>query len=136
MEKIVESYATTIFMYRAILENIVPALFSLFIGPWSDKFGRKPVLLCTFSGTNLNRLILLILNGFHINCNINQFSGYFFVYLSNGVISYMSSYVPVSPWYYLLSFIPISLSGGTCALITVLFCYMTDLNSQRERAFV
>lgn len=50
LEKIVESYATTILMFRAILENIVPAIFSLFIGPWSDKYGRKPVLLCTFTG--------------------------------------------------------------------------------------
>lgn len=50
IERAVQSYATKIFMCRAILENIAPALFSLFIGPWSDKYGRKPVLLCSFSG--------------------------------------------------------------------------------------
>lgn len=50
MEKEVQTYATKIFMSRAILENIAPALFSLFIGPWSDKYGRKPVLLCSFAG--------------------------------------------------------------------------------------
>lgn len=50
IERAVQTYAAKIFMCRAILENIVPALFSLFIGPWSDKYGRKPVLLCSFTG--------------------------------------------------------------------------------------
>lgn len=50
IERAVQTYASKIFMCRAILENIVPALFSLFIGPWSDKYGRRPVLLCSFAG--------------------------------------------------------------------------------------
>lgn len=50
IEREVQKYATKVFTCRAILENIVPALFSLFIGPWSDRYGRKPVLLCSFSG--------------------------------------------------------------------------------------
>lgn len=37
-------------MARAVLESIVPAFISFLIGPWSDKFGRKPILLSTFFG--------------------------------------------------------------------------------------
>lgn len=56
-----EENASKLFMCRAILENIIPAFISFFIGPWSDKFGRKPVLLCTTLGRSnscslLNRL--------------------------------------------------------------------------------
>lgn len=47
---IVEKYAANIFMSRAILENVIPAFISFFIGPWSDKYGRKPILLSTFFG--------------------------------------------------------------------------------------
>lgn len=46
----IETNASRIFMARAILENIVPAFISFFIGPWSDKYGRKPILLSTYLG--------------------------------------------------------------------------------------
>lgn len=46
----IDAYASNIFMARAILENIVPAFISFFIGPWSDLYGRKPILLSTFFG--------------------------------------------------------------------------------------
>lgn len=97
-------------MSRAILENIVPAFISLFIGPWSDKYGRKPILLSTFAG-------------------------YFFVYFMLAVISLLSSQFDISPWYYLLAFIPISVLGGTCALITGIYCYLSDISTPKDRAF-
>lgn len=37
-------------MARSLLESIIPAIVSLFIGPWSDKFGRRPIVLTTFTG--------------------------------------------------------------------------------------
>lgn len=50
IEKLVQPYAAKIFMARTMIESIVPALASMFIGPWSDKFGRKPVIVSTFVG--------------------------------------------------------------------------------------
>lgn len=130
IERAVQTYAAKVFMCRAILENIVPALFSLFIGPWSDKYGRKPVLMCSFAGIIAipcpNRASFYW-------CMI--ISGYFFVYAANAITSYISSYSEVSPWYYLLAYIPVSLCGGTCALITVLFCYINDKNAGKNRGF-
>lgn len=49
------------------------------------------------------------------------------------MISYLSATIPVNPWFYLLPFIPISLCGGNCALITGVFCYITDVTTQKDR---
>jgi len=46
----VQEYASTITMISSMLESTVPAIVSLFLGPWSDKFGRRPILLSTFTG--------------------------------------------------------------------------------------
>lgn len=97
-------------MSRAILENIVPAFISLFVGPWSDKYGRKPILLSTFTG-------------------------YFCVYFMIAVISLIAIKFNISPWYYLIAFIPISILGGTCSLITGIYCYLSDISQQKDRAF-
>lgn len=135
----VETYATRIFMSRAILENIIPAFISFFIGPWSDKYGRKPILLSTFLGKCTVHTCTLY-TGRNKSHNpsliaLFPFSGYFLVYFSIAMISFLSSYRAVSPWYYLLAFIPISVLGGTCALITSIFCYITDVSTQENRAF-
>lgn len=50
------------------------------------------------------------------------------------VITYISSIIPVNPWFYLLSSIPILLTGGSSALITGVFCYLTDVTSKNDRA--
>lgn len=50
IERLVQPYASRFFMAKTIVESLPPALASLFIGPWSDKFGRKPVIVTTFVG--------------------------------------------------------------------------------------
>lgn len=62
-------------------------------------------------------------------------AGYFLIYFSIALISLLSTVWPVSPWYYLLAYIPISILGGPCALITSIFCYITDVSTQANRAF-
>lgn len=59
--------------------------------------------------------------------------GYFIIYMSITVISYLSTVMAVSPWLYLLPYIPISICGGNCALITGVFSYITDVTTQRDR---
>jgi MFS transporter, PCFT/HCP family, solute carrier family 46 (folate transporter), member 1 len=80
-------------MARTLIESIIPAIASLFIGPWSDKYGRKPIMLATFSG-------------------------YFFTYTIISIICFASQYILINPWYYVLAFLPAAISGGNCALIT------------------
>lgn len=109
LEKHVQPYTTNILMAKSLIESIIPALCSMFIGPWSDKYGRKPVLLATFIGS-------------------------FFTYSLVTTICFLSSLYQIDPWYYILAYIPAALSGGNCALITGVFCYITDVTTEQNRA--
>lgn len=109
LERQVQPYTATILMSKSLIESIIPALCSMFIGPWSDKYGRKPVLLSTFIGS---------------------FCSYGLVAL----ICFLSGRYEIDPWYYILAYIPAALSGGNCALITGVFCYITDVTSEQNRA--
>lgn len=96
-------------MTKSMIESIIPAAVSLFIGPWSDKFGRKPVMLTsTF--------------------------GYFLCFLLTSVMSYFSTFYLINPWYYLITIIPIVITGGNCTLIISMFAYITDVTNQKNRA--
>lgn len=43
------SYATMIVMVQSLMKSLVPAIVSLFLGPWSDRGGRRPRLLAGFA---------------------------------------------------------------------------------------
>lgn len=58
LEAEAQPYASYILMCQALVEGIVPALLSFFLGPWSDKYGRKPLLLAGYSGELYFFLIL------------------------------------------------------------------------------
>ncbi|BFG04190.1 proton-coupled folate transporter [Drosophila madeirensis] len=105
----VQEYSANIMMTTSLLESIIPAFVSLFLGPWSDKFGRRPILLTTFTGYLTGSIILLIITRITMATNI-------------------------SPWWFLLSSVPSVLSGGTCALITGIYCYISDVAKERKRA--
>ncbi|XP_016992815.2 probable peptidoglycan muropeptide transporter SLC46 [Drosophila takahashii] len=105
----VQEYASTITMISSMLESTVPAIVSLFLGPWSDKFGRRPILLSTFTGFFVSAIILVVLTQITTATNI-------------------------SPWWFLLSSVPSVFSGGTCALITILYCHVSDVATEDKRA--
>ncbi|XP_016929152.2 probable peptidoglycan muropeptide transporter SLC46 [Drosophila suzukii] len=109
IEVIVQTYSANIMMTTSLLESIIPAFASLFLGPWSDKFGRRPILLTTFTGYLSGALILI-------------------------VITYITRSTNISPWWFLLSSVPSVLSGGTCALITGIYCYISDVAKERKKA--
>ncbi|KAL5286083.1 hypothetical protein ACFFRR_007650 [Megaselia abdita] len=110
LEMLVQPYAANIFMTNTLIESIVSSVLVLFIGPWSDKFGRKPILL-------------------------GIFSGYLVAYSLVTLLSMMSLKFPINPWFYLSMFIPISLTGGFCALITITYCYISDVvKDEKSRA--
>lgn len=62
IETQVQPYVARILMARSLLESIIPAIVSLFIGPWSDKFGRRPIVLTTFTGKLKNKIITKQIN--------------------------------------------------------------------------
>ncbi|KAH8355685.1 proton-coupled folate transporter [Drosophila serrata] len=109
IEIVVQTYSANIMMTTSLLESIIPAFASLFLGPWSDKFGRRPILLTTFTGYLTGAIILIVITRITMSTNI-------------------------SPWWFLLSSVPSVLSGGTCALITGIYCYISDVAKERKRA--
>lgn len=96
-------------MVTSIFTSVIPALSSFFLGPWSDKFGRKPILISTMIGFTLQ-------------------------YVINVVITFMSATININPWWYLLGCLPLMFTGGYCSMITALFCYISDITDDRNRS--
>lgn len=44
LEQVVQPYAASVSMAIVLLTSVVPAVAALFFGPWSERFGRKPVI--------------------------------------------------------------------------------------------
>lgn len=97
-------------MSISLLQSIVPALLSLFIGPWSDKFGRKPVLNSTFFGFSISMSCVAL-------------------------VSYFSDYVQVlDPWNYVFAAVPLVAFGGFTSMLIAILCYSTDVTTESNRS--
>lgn len=95
-------------MAKLLIESLIPALLSLFIGPWSDKFGRKPVILASFYG-------------------------YIAMYVAFCCIVFLSNMIPVSPWYYLIASVLMTCGGGICGIIMGVFSFCADVTVDGKR---
>uniref|UniRef100_A0A0K8VTP2 Proton-coupled folate transporter n=1 Tax=Bactrocera latifrons TaxID=174628 RepID=A0A0K8VTP2_BACLA len=109
IEKSIQPYVAKITMVGSILNNVWPGILILFMGPWSDKFGRRPVLLAIFTATFLGQVITTILVSF-------------------------SQVLSLNPWFYILASIPSTLVGGTSTIITIVFCYISDVTDMENKA--
>uniref|UniRef100_W8BYE5 Solute carrier family 46 member 3 n=1 Tax=Ceratitis capitata TaxID=7213 RepID=W8BYE5_CERCA len=110
IETTVQPYSARIFMTSSIIESLVPAFCGVFIGAWSDHFGRKPLL-------------------------ITAYSGYALYYAIATIIAQLATTYPVSPWYYLLAVCPLALIGGSVTYSVATFCYISDVSSAQERPY-
>ncbi|CAL7951802.1 unnamed protein product [Xylocopa violacea] len=102
----VQPKASLILMTKIVIESIIPALLSLFLGPWSDIYGRKPIML----------------------------SGYIGITLSYFIISFMTVW-DISPWFLLIAYIPYACLGGFCIVLLGTICYISDITSEQERGW-
>uniref|UniRef100_A0A0A1WK53 Solute carrier family 46 member 3 n=1 Tax=Zeugodacus cucurbitae TaxID=28588 RepID=A0A0A1WK53_ZEUCU len=109
IEKSLQPYVAKITMTSSILNNVWPGILVLFVGPWSDKFGRRPVLVVSFTAMFLGHIITTVLVSF-------------------------SKALTLNPWFYLLGSIPSTVVGGGCSLMTVVFCYISDVSDMENKA--
>ncbi|KAI8126976.1 Solute carrier family 46 member 3 [Lucilia cuprina] len=110
IETEIQPYVANLFMIRTLLESIVPAICGVFIGSWSDHYGRKPLLLVSMIG---------------FSCT----------YVIAAVICELSRYYPVNPWYYILAVIPHSILGGNCVFSVAAFCFISDVTDTKTRPY-
>lgn len=94
-------------MAKTVTTAILPAILSMFLGPWSDKNGRKPLL-------------------------ISPTLGYCFCFI---FISMLTLFPEASPWFIVASYIPVALLGGVTVLLTGVFCYISDLVPPNQRGW-
>ncbi|XP_076233559.1 putative peptidoglycan muropeptide transporter SLC46 isoform X2 [Calliopsis andreniformis] len=102
----VQPIASLILMIKSCIESIFPAILSLFLGPWSDTYGRKPIMISGYIGISLTYLIF----------------------------SFMTVW-DISPWFLLIAYIPYACFGGFCIVLLGTICYITDISDEQDRAW-
>lgn len=110
IEEKIQPHVAEIIMTCSLLNSIIPAVLSLFIGPWTDKFGRKKVICTTFFGFSMSLALL---------CTIS------FISDQRGMIN---------PWAYVYTYIPIIVTGGWPTMVVSILCYVTDLTNEENRS--
>jgi hypothetical protein len=50
LEAVLEPHVSILQMYKTLIESCIPVILSLFVGPWSDHHGRKPLILWPIFG--------------------------------------------------------------------------------------
>ncbi|SPP74234.1 uncharacterized protein LOC117588640 [Drosophila guanche] len=110
IETELQPYVANLFLSRTLLESIVPAFCGLFIGSWSDHYGRKPLLIVSMIGFSASFLLM-------------------------ATICELSSYYVVNPWWYILAAVPHSLLGGNCVFSVAAFCFISDITDCKTRPY-
>jgi PCFT/HCP family folate transporter-like MFS transporter 1/3 len=106
-----QPYVAKINLVIFLIHASVPAILQLFLGPWSDKHGRKTVL-------NMSAI------------------GFVITHLSAALACYYSENVqPLSPWIYVFCYIPINFLGGYSTLVTTTLCFITDTCEESKRSY-
>ncbi|KAH8278618.1 hypothetical protein KR018_006146 [Drosophila ironensis] len=110
IETELQGYVTSMFLTRTLFESIVPTICGLFIGSWSDHYGRKPLLVVSMIGFSASSLL-------------------------GSIICWLSNYYMVNPWWYTAAAVPHSLLGGLCVFTVAAFCFITDTTDMKTRPY-
>ncbi|XP_016967792.1 proton-coupled folate transporter [Drosophila biarmipes] len=112
IEELVQPYAARVTLAMRLVECFVPAFCGLFAGSWADRYGRKPLLMGSFLGYGLQ-------------------------YLISAAISYraMQTHGLVSPWWYVLSIVPLSCLGSSVTYSVAAVCFISDVSEGRVRSY-
>ncbi|KAG5896425.1 hypothetical protein JTB14_022504 [Gonioctena quinquepunctata] len=105
LEKLVQPTSQILTMVQSTVSSIFTIIICISLGPWSDKFGRRPILLLCQAGMTLNMLLM----------------------------SLFSAIPNISPWYFFISAIPSMLTGGFPTYMTVCLSYISDVSMEETR---
>ncbi|CAG9834865.1 unnamed protein product [Diabrotica balteata] len=105
LQKKVQPTVNVISTVSSIVTQVFGLIICLFAGQWSDKFGRKPILLVTQIGQFFSLLIMTLFSA----------------------IPY------INPWYFMLSSIPSMLTGGFAAFLVTILSYISDISTDETR---
>lgn len=111
VEERLQPFVAEILMTNTLINTIGTAILSLFLGPYSDVFGRKKILNSTFCGFSLTLTLFALIT-----------------YISENQRG-------LSPWTYTIAYLPQVLSGGWSSLLTAVLCYVTDTNEESKRGY-
>ncbi|XP_055350177.1 proton-coupled folate transporter-like [Paramacrobiotus metropolitanus] len=103
--KAVQRVTSQIQMYQTLVDSLPAMFFSLFLGSWSDEYGRKLPMLVPFAG-------LVIAHGF----------------------SLINTFIRISPYYLMLTPFITSATGGMVLVNVAVFSYMGDYTNDRTRS--
>lgn len=109
MEEKSQKYVVEISMVVEMIRSVIPAILVLILGPYSDKFGRKCVIITAFVGATAYFGLLTLL-------------------------STLSGFNKISPWYYALAIIPFTLTGDFSIILTGVLSYITDISTGKKRS--
>jgi MFS transporter, PCFT/HCP family, solute carrier family 46 (folate transporter), member 1 len=110
IEEIIQPLVAEITMTTSLMHTFIPAVWSCFLGPWSDRFGRKKVICGCLLGASLSMISFVVVT------IINK------------------CFAVVNPWIYVLPNIPLILSGGWTSMVGAIFCYIADSSNKKDRS--
>ncbi|CAH2042468.1 unnamed protein product, partial [Iphiclides podalirius] len=58
LEEDVQKYATFVLTVKSVMESVTPAILSMFLGVWSDTYGRKPLIVWPIFGWPMQNIRL------------------------------------------------------------------------------
>ncbi|KAI5642981.1 major facilitator superfamily domain-containing protein [Phthorimaea operculella] len=105
VESEVQQYMNVILGVKVVLESFGPAFLSFFLGAWSDRHGRKPLVVWALFG----------------------------LALSQSLIAVYSTLDSLSPWWFIVTGIPNAILGYM-VLFTGAMCYMSDISTHEDRS--
>ena len=104
--KIVERYSNNLVLCTQLAVRIPGMITILILGPLSDRFGRKPILLLALFGTFLQGVFAVAIVGFNL-----------------------------SPYYFILSYFLTGICGDFTGLLAGAFSYIADVSTPKWRTF-